>query len=405
MEAVILAGGLGTRLRSVVSEVPKCMAPVDGKPFLQYLLEALSRFDVSHVVLSVGYLREVIMDYIGSREWPFEISYAIEKEPLGTGGGIRLALEKCHGNLVYVLNGDTFFDVDLNRLPFEAPVTLALKPMRDFDRYGAVDWDGDLVTGFREKAPCAEGLISGGVYAVDRSQLDLSRFPKRFSFEKEVLEPMAGLGQVAGRVQDGYFIDIGIPEDYARAQRELPEIQAVLKASDAVMAADADTLFLDRDGVINRWLPGDYVSRWEQFSFLPGILECLREWALKFRRIILVSNQRGVGKGKMSREDLESVHARMLAEIGRAGGRIDRIYVCTAVDDADPRRKPNPGLFREACRDFPDITPERSLMLGDSDYDREFARNCRMDFILMETAGITLRAREAASSGSSGCPA
>ena len=388
MEAIILAGGLGTRLRSVVSEVPKCMAPVDGKPFLQYMLEWLSRFKVTHVVLSVGYLKEVIFNFIDSRPWPFRISYAIEKEPLGTGGGIRLALSKCKGKRVYVLNGDTFFNVDLAALPFVAPVTLALKPMRDFDRYGAVDWDGDLVTGFREKKACAEGLINGGVYAIDRSQLDLGLYPKRFSFEQDVLDPLSDLNLVAGRVQDGYFIDIGIPEDYARAQRELPEIQAVLKASDAVLASEADTLFLDRDGVINRWLPGDYVCTWEQFAFLPGILESLRKWAEHFKHIIIVSNQRGVGKGRMSQEDLDSVHVRMLEEIRRAGGRIDAIYICTELDKDHPMRKPQTGMFQAACRYFQDITPERSLMLGDSDYDREFAANCGMPFVLMETADL-----------------
>ena len=405
MEAIILAGGLGTRLRSVVSEVPKCMAPVGGKPFLQYMLEWLSRFDITHVVLSVGYLKEVIFDFISSREWPFEISYAIEKEPLGTGGGIVLAISKCRGDKVYVLNGDTFFNVDLNDLPFVAPVTLALKPMRNFNRYGAVDWDGDLVTGFHEKQPCAEGLINGGVYAIDRSQLDLVLYPKKFSFETDLLVPLTSLFLVAGRVLDGYFIDIGIPEDFERAQRELPEIQAVLKASDAVLASKADTLFLDRDGVINRWLPGEYVHDWDQFAFLPGILECLRLWAQKFKHIIIVSNQRGVGKGKMTQAELDVVHGRMLAEIRQAGGRIDGIYTCTAVDEADPRRKPNPGLFEEARRDWPDITPERSLMLGDSHYDRDFARNCGMDFVLMETAEITLRSRESASSDSSEHPA
>ena len=405
MEAIILAGGLGTRLRSVTGEVPKCLAPVDGKPFLQYLLEWLSRFDVTHVVLSVGYLREQVFRFIESRDWPFDISYAIEKEPLGTGGGIRLALRQCRGKQVYVFNGDTFFNVDLNALPFTAPVTLALKPMRDFDRYGAVDWDGDLVTAFHEKKPCAEGLINGGVYALDRSQVDMALYPRKFSFEKDFLEPMADLFQVAGRVQDGWFIDIGVPDDYARAQYELPEMQAVLKASDAVLASGADTLFLDRDGVINRWLPGDYVRTWDQFAFLPGILECLRAWAGRFRHVIIVSNQRGVGKGKMTQAELDSVHGHMLEEIRQAGGRIDGIYVCTAVEESDPRRKPNTGLFEEACRDCPDITPERSLMLGDSQSDREFARNCGMGFVLMETAEITLRAREAASSDSSGSPA
>ena len=400
MEAVILAGGLGTRLRSVVSEVPKCMAPVDGKPFLQYMLEWLSRYDVSHVVLSVGYLREVIFSFMDSRAWPFEISYAVEEEPLGTGGGIRLALTKCREDRVIVLNGDTFFDVDLDALSFSAPVTLALKPMRDFDRYGAVDWNGELVTGFHEKAACAEGLINGGVYALVRSQLDFAFYPKRFSFEKDLLEPLADAHLVAGQVQDGYFIDIGIPEDYARAQRELPEIQAVLKASDVVLAMDADTLLLDRDGVINRWLPGDYVTSWDKFTFLPGILESLRKWAGHFRHIFLVTNQRGVGKGRMTQEELETVHARMLTEIATAGGRIDGIYLCTAVSEDDPRRKPNRGMFDEILAAYPDVRPERTVMLGDSRPDREFAANCGVGFVLMETAEITLRYQEAVSSDS-----
>jgi len=400
MEAVILAGGLGTRLRSVVSEVPKCMAPVDGKPFLQYMLEWLSRFDVSHVVLSVGYLREVIFAFIDSREWPFEISYAVEEEPLGTGGGIRLALTKCREDRVIVLNGDTFFNVDLKALTFAAPVTLALKPMRDFDRYGAVDLAGGLVTGFHEKTACTEGLINGGVYALVRSRLDLAFYPGRFSFEKDLLEPLAAARLVAGQVQEGYFIDIGIPEDYTRAQRELPEIRAVLKASDVLLSMDADTLLLDRDGVINRWLPGDYVDSWEKFSFLPGILESLRKWAGHFRRIFLVTNQRGVGKGRMTQEQLETVHARMRSEIAAAGGRIDGIYLCTAVSEDDPRRKPNRGMFDEILAAYPDVRPERTVMLGDSRYDREFAANCGIGFVLMETVEITLRYQEAVSSDS-----
>ena len=390
MEAVILAGGLGTRLRGVIGEIPKCMAPVAGKPFLQYQLEWLSRFGIRHVVFSVGYLKEQVIDFVKAREWPFAVSFAVEKEPLGTGGGIRLALQKCREKQVFVLNGDTFYNVDLRALSFTAPVTLALKPMRDFDRYGAVDWDGDLVTGFREKQYCAEGLINGGVYAIDRSQLDMSLFPKTFSFEREVLEPLTDYGLVAGEVQDGYFIDIGVPEDYARAQRELPEIQAVLNASDAVLSAEADTLFLDRDGVINRWLPGDYVKSWDQFTFLPGILECLRKWAGHFKHVILVSNQRGVGKGVMTPEELDKVHARMLSEILAAGGRIDAIYTCTELDGDHPMRKPQPGMYLEACRDFPDIVPERSLMLGDSESDRHFAAGCGMSFVLMETAELAM---------------
>lgn len=381
MEVIILCGGLGTRLRSVVSQVPKCMAPVAGKPFLAYMLAWLGRFPVTRVIFSVGYLREVIMDYVNAREWPFRVDYAVEETPLGTGGGIRLALSRCTEDRVLVVNGDTFFNANLSQLVFAAPVTVALKPMQHFDRYGAVDFDGSRITRFREKAPCREGLINGGIYAIDRTRLDLSSLPEKFSFEKEVLEKNAGRGWVAGQVSDSYFLDIGIPDDYARAQRELPELEAVLKASDAAVASSATTLFLDRDGVINRHIEGDYVRCWEQWEWMPGILESLALWARKFPRIVLVTNQRGVGRGLMSDADLADIHARMRARILEAGGRIDLILVCTEVEENHPRRKPNVGMFQEACALFPEITPRESITIGDADSDAAFAANCGMSFI------------------------
>ena len=235
MEVIVLAGGLGTRLRSVVSEVPKCMAPVAGKPFLWYLLKYLTRFDVSRVVLSVGYLRELIFKWIDEvkEEFPFEFDYAVEETPLGTGGGIRLAMSKIHSNEAVVLNGDTFFDVDLDALvsahrsqPW-ADITLALKPMRDFDRYGTVELgpDGRIVR-FNEKRPCREGVINGGVYVLKNNNRLFADLPRKFSFETEVLQVRCGAtGTLYGQVQDGYFIDIGVPEDYRKAG----EIVGVMK--------------------------------------------------------------------------------------------------------------------------------------------------------------------------------
>lgn len=235
MEVIILAGGLGTRLRSEVKDVPKCMAPVAGKPFLWYLLTYLRRFPVSRVILSVGYLREVIKDWISQYGdmFPYEFVYAVEEQPLGTGGGIRLALEKCREDDVVVLNGDTFFDVDLDRFMAEhklrpSSVSIALKPMRDFDRYGRVlvDVNSGQIARFCEKEQCAEGLINGGIYAISRLNLNpyLAAMPEKLSFEKDVLEPQSAAGRVYGFVSDGYFIDIGIPEDYHRADREFPHL-------------------------------------------------------------------------------------------------------------------------------------------------------------------------------------
>lgn len=230
-EVIILAGGLGTRLRSVIDDVPKCMAPVAGRPFLWYLLRYLSHFDVEKVILSVGYLRHVVIEWIDERgdEFPFGIDFSIETTPLGTGGGIRLALNKCLTDDIIVLNGDTFFDVDLNELYLQhslypASITLALKPMREFSRYGNVVLNNNLITNFEEKRYCEEGLINGGVYVVSKNEGLFDGLPERFSFETEVLQPQCRLENLYGVVQDGYFIDIGIPEDYERANREFTNI-------------------------------------------------------------------------------------------------------------------------------------------------------------------------------------
>lgn len=233
MEVIILAGGLGTRLRSVVSEVPKCMAPVAGKPFLWYLLKYLTCYNVDRVILSVGYLREVIFKWIDEvkDEFPFEFVYAVEEEPLGTGGGIKLALSKATTNDVVVLNGDTFFDVNINEIIaahrlYPSAITIALKPMQEFKRYGRVIIDkvDNRIVEFKEKEYCKQGLINGGVYVINRLGPIFKGLPEKFSFETAVLEPQCKLGKLFGVVQKGYFIDIGIPEDYQRAQVEMPEV-------------------------------------------------------------------------------------------------------------------------------------------------------------------------------------
>ena len=143
-----------------------------------------------------------------------------------------------------------------------------------------------------------------------------------------------------------------------------------------------DTLFLDRDGVVNVWLPGDYVKTWDEFRFKDGFLDFIGKYATSFKHILIVTNQRGVGKGLMTIESLNDIHARMLKAISDAGGRIDGIYVCTSVDDSDPMRKPNTGMALQAMKDYPDIKMKRSLMIGDQPSDCKFADNCEMEFLL-----------------------
>lgn len=148
--------------------------------------------------------------------------------------------------------------------------------------------------------------------------------------------------------------------------------------------SNCETLFLDRDGVVNVWLPGDYVKDWSEFRFNDGFLDFIGRYSKSFKHIFIVTNQRGVGKGLMTMEQLEEIHSRMLKAINEAGGRIDRIYLCTSVSDSDPMRKPNTGMAKQAMCDYPDVTMERSVMIGDQPSDRSFADNCGMRFLLWE---------------------
>ncbi|MCY9664837.1 nucleotidyltransferase family protein [Paenibacillus alginolyticus] len=228
MEAIVLAGGFGTRLRSVVSNVPKPMAPVGGIPFLCYILDYLKKFGISRVVLSTGYKHEIIEDYFGKAYRGIELVYSVENEPLGTGGAIRVALEKVKSNEVFVLNGDTFFQVDLHKMrEFQtsknADLSISLKLMNHFDRYGTVEVSLDRIIAFHEKKITAAGMINGGIYLLKSNLFNNIVLPDKFSFESQFLQLYLNKLQFYGYLSEGYFIDIGVPEDYMRAQKEIGE--------------------------------------------------------------------------------------------------------------------------------------------------------------------------------------
>ena len=226
-EAIILAGGLGTRLRSAVPDLPKCMALVAGKPFLSYVIDYYAAQGIERFVFSLGYMHEKIEQWLDREYGSLKRAYAVEKEPLGTGGAIQLACSFARTRQLLVLNGDTIFKINLAALARlhsqkEASCTLALKPMQHFDRYGVVEMNDDQsIRSFEEKKFYEKGNINGGVYALNAVDLLSKKLPARFSFEKDYLEKETASGKLFGLVQDGYFIDIGIPEDYERAQTEL----------------------------------------------------------------------------------------------------------------------------------------------------------------------------------------
>ena len=228
MKTVILAGGFGTRLQGVVKDLPKPMAPVNGRPFLTYILDYLIDYQYNKVVLSVGYLHEKIEEFFGTHYKSLEIDYAVETEPLGTGGGILFAMSKCTTNNVLVINGDTMFKVDLDA--FErfheekgGLLSIVLREVEDVSRYGSVTIsDDNLIALFIEKqVTFGRGYINGGVYLINRKLFEKHPQPRKFSFEKDLMTKFYTQELFYAMPSDGYFIDIGIPEDYARAQQEL----------------------------------------------------------------------------------------------------------------------------------------------------------------------------------------
>lgn len=233
-EAIILAGGLGTRLRSAVPELPKCMAPVGGRPFIQYVTEYFRRAGVEHFIFALGYKSEFFDAFFATVFPQGGYSVSLEQEPLGTGGAIRQACTLARTGTVLILNGDTFFGINLAALSVfheakDADCSLCLKPMHNFDRFGVVELDErDRVISFREKQYYTLGLINGGVYALNVPRFLKEELPEKFSFEKEYLEKKESLEKggrrLYGIIQNNYFIDIGIPGDYRRVQDEINQL-------------------------------------------------------------------------------------------------------------------------------------------------------------------------------------
>ena len=225
MEAIILAGGFGTRLKSVVADLPKPMAPINGRPFLAFLLDSLQEKGFTRIILSVGYRSAAIRDYFGSSYRGMAITYAVESSPLGTGGAIALAMKLAKQEAIFVFNGDTYLEIDAVALlacwqKTQLPM-IVVRHVPDAGRYGRVESDHGRITSFHEKGEAVEGLINAGCYILPKTVFDDFELPVAFSFETDYLPHALQHGSLMACPCDGLFIDIGIPEDYSKAQQLL----------------------------------------------------------------------------------------------------------------------------------------------------------------------------------------
>jgi D-glycero-alpha-D-manno-heptose 1-phosphate guanylyltransferase len=228
-EAIVLAGGLGTRLRSAVPDLPKPMAPIAGRPFLSYLLRFLELNGVRRVILAVGYQRAAISDFFGSKYGGLELCYSVEETPLGTGGALLQALGEVQTSVLFVLNGDTFLRLDYQRLAAvleqhpDAKLAVALRRVSDANRYGAVQVVDGCIQGFSARGAGGAGLINAGSYVMSRNIFEGYALPRKFSWEHDFLESRVSTLRALAYECDVPFIDIGIPQAFEQAQTLIPE--------------------------------------------------------------------------------------------------------------------------------------------------------------------------------------
>lgn len=372
-DAIVLAGGLGTRLANTVTDRQKVMAPVGGCPFLVYLLKDLKNKGFRKVILAVSYKFEQIENYFGNSFLDLEIVYSVEKEPLGTGGAIKQAFQYSDCDETAVINGDTYFDVDYESLyalyrKTGAKIVLAAKEMPDCTRHSTLEISPDgRITEFAEKKPNKKGYINGGVYIISKSAFDETE-ESRFSFEKEILEKDNNLYALKC---NSYFIDMGIPEAYFRANTEIP----LLFGENTYKAA-----FLDRDGVICK--EKHHLYKTEDFEFIEGVPDALEKLRQKGYLLFIITNQAGVAKGLYTEEDVHTLHNFMLEKL-KDITHIDGIYYCPYHEEGtvgkyrkySHDRKPDDGMIQKAVTDLRNkgivIDLKNSILVGDKLSDIE----------------------------------
>ncbi len=376
-QCAILAGGLATRLGARAATTPKPLLPCGDRPFLAWSLRELARFGVERVLLLTGHLSGAVDTAVASLAAalprPMQIALSTEPAPAGTAGALFHARDRLDPRFL-LLNGDSLLDGNLAALLAAAAADdagvlgrLALAEVADAGRYGAVTLAGDRITGFRERPEGAGGAgwVSGGVYALDRRIVD--DLPARGSLERDVLPRLAIRGALRATRLPGWFIDIGVPADLARAGAALPARLLRRRA-----------LFLDRDGVINRDL--GYVGSRDRFHWTEGAREAIRAASDAGWHVFVVTNQSGVARGHYDEDAVTALHRWMADAVRRAGGTIDDIRYCPhhpeaplpAYRRACACRKPAPGMLRALLRAW-QLDPADCVLVGDQPSDLQAA--------------------------------
>jgi D,D-heptose 1,7-bisphosphate phosphatase len=362
-QALILVGGLGTRLGARTATIPKPLLDVGGRPFLDYLLDNVARHGAfENILLLSGHLGDLVSKrYDGVRWGSSTLKVVRETSPLGTGGALKNAAGLLEAQFL-VMNGDSYFDInllDMVAAPLETPtlVRMAIKRDHSGDRYGRIELERDQVIRFLPPATTNSGPINSGIYAMSRRLIDWLP-PAASSLEDGVLPRLAEKRLIEARQYDAYFVDIGVPSDFERAQDELPR------------RFRRPAAFFDRDGVLNEDL--GHVHRIDQFHWIEGAREAIKLCNDNGYLVFVVTNQAGVARGLYAIEDIQRLHEWMGQRLAEIGAHVDAFYFCPHHDRAAVprfrktcrRRKPKPGMLLDCLAAWP-VDTTRSFLVGD----------------------------------------
>jgi len=405
MKAVIMAGGKGTRIASVNSDVPKPMIEIGGKPILQWQIENLKACGLTDIILVIGYKGNIIQDYFkDGSSFGVHISYFVESTPLGTAGALFKIPQLTEDFLL--MCGDVVLDVDFNRFidfhyknkawaslmahpnghPYDSSllVTKVLPPQvaggLPVDTYCVVQWMNkeDERTYYKNRVNAGIEMISP-LLLQETMRNFVPRHPEnpeKIDLDRDVLKPNIKSGRIYAYDTPEYIKDMGTPDRYFEVERDI--LNGKVKARNLKNKQKA--IFLDRDGTINQYV--GFLTKPEQFELIPGVTDAIRQINQSGYLAIVVTNQPVIARGDCTWDDLNLIHRKMETELGKTGAFVDGIYICPHHPDKGYEgerpeykkrcncRKPEPGLILRAAQDF-NIDLSQSLMIGDSDHDVE----------------------------------
>lgn len=378
-EAVILAGGAGTRLGDATRTMPKPLLEVGGAPLIDTLIWNLARHGIERIVLSLGANAGPFVDHL-ERTHPrgAELVWRVEEEPLGTGGALAFVAPEIRDDEFLLLNGDTIFDLNyldlaLLRRVRGATAALALRNVDEAAGFGTVHVEGERVLDFAEKNSAGPARVSAGVYACSRELL--GALPTgASSLEREVLPGLAAAGELDGRTYDGYFVDIGTPAALEAAQRSLPAWRA------------KPAIVLDRDGVVN--VDHGYVHSPDDWEWIPGAPEAVKWLNDHGFLVFVVTNQAGIARGLFSEEEYYAFERWVAEQLADRGAHVEATYHCPHHPDFGPGggtacdcRKPAPGMLLAAISEW-GLDEGRTVLVGDKPTDVAAANAAGIDGVL-----------------------